>query len=76
MAFGFLFSIKYGKKCKKSEKNCLQSLKTAKYYIQLLLRTLPYSIKEESKRNNPSMDVLRNLTNKYTMVQKLAKEII
>ena len=50
--------------------------KNPKYYIQLLLRTLPYSIKEESKRNNPSMDVLRNLTNRYTMIQKLAKEII
>ena len=50
--------------------------KNPKYYIELLLRTLPYSIKEEFKRNNPSMDVLRNLTNKYTMVQKLAKEII
>ena len=50
--------------------------KNPKYKIELLLRTLPYHIKEESKRNNPSMDILRNLTNKYTMVQKLAKEII
>ena len=40
--------------------------------IALLLRTLPYSIKEESKRDNPSMSVMKALTSRLVMVTRLA----
>jgi hypothetical protein len=44
--------------------------------INLLLRTLPEHIKRESKRIDSNIKIMKNLTNKYTMVQKLSQEII
>jgi len=43
--------------------------------IELLLRTLPYTIKEESKRRDMNIEVVKNLVNKLSMVQKLAVDI-
>lgn len=46
-----------------------------KQKIELLLRTLPYTIKEESKRRDMNIEVVKNLVNKLSMVQKLAVDI-
>jgi len=46
-----------------------------KQKIELLLRTLPYSIKEESNRCDMNIEVVKNLVNKLSMVQKLAVDI-
>ena len=46
-----------------------------KQKIDLLLRTLPYTIKEESKRSDMNIEVVKNLVNKLSMVQKLAVDI-
>jgi|TARA_R110000803_G_scaffold109721_1_gene178095 hypothetical protein len=40
--------------------------------IALLLRTLPAHIADESKRDNPSMSVMKALTSRLTMVTLLA----
>ena len=44
--------------------------------IQLLLRTLPETIRRETLREDYNMKILKDLANKYTMVQKLSQEII
>ena len=44
--------------------------------IQLLLRTLPESIRRETVREDYNMKIIKDLANKYTMVQKLATEIL
>ena len=59
-----------------SLKTLILTSKKPKYHIEILLRTLPYAIKQESKRINSNMKILKDLTNKYTMVQKLSEEII
>ena len=44
--------------------------------IQLLLRTLPEHIRRETLREDYNMKIIKDLANKYTMVQKLSEEII
>ena len=44
--------------------------------IQLLLRTLPEHIRRETLREDYNMKIIKDLANKYTMVQKLAAEIL
>ena len=43
--------------------------------IQLLLRTLPEAIRRETLREDNNMKIIKDLANKYTMVQKLSQEI-
>ena len=40
--------------------------------IALLLRTLPVHITDESKRDNPSMKIMKALTSRLVMVTRLA----
>jgi len=40
--------------------------------IDLLLRSLPYSIRQESLRKDMNIKVVKNLVNKLTMVQELS----
>jgi len=40
--------------------------------IGMLLKTLPYKIKEESKRDDPSMSIMKALTSRLVMVTRLA----
>ena len=47
-----------------------------KQKIELLLRTLPYTIKEESKRRDMNIEVVKNLVNKLSMVKKLSVDIV
>tara|TARA_Y100000385_G_scaffold257538_1_gene284819 strand:- start:232 stop:435 length:204 start_codon:yes stop_codon:yes gene_type:complete len=44
--------------------------------INLLLRTLPEAIRRETIRKDYNMKIIKDLANKYTMVQKLQAEII
>ena len=44
--------------------------------INLLLRTLPETIRRETIREDYNMKIIKDLANKYTMVQKLATEIL
>jgi len=44
--------------------------------INLLLRTLPETIRRETLREDYNMKIIKDLANKYTMVQKLQAEII
>lgn len=44
--------------------------------IKLLLRTLPENIRRETLREDYNMKIIKDLANKYTMVQKLSEEII
>ena len=44
--------------------------------INLLLRTLPETIRRETIREDYNMKIIKDLANKYTMVQKLQEEII
>jgi hypothetical protein len=47
-----------------------------KQKIELLLRTLPYTIMEESKRRDMNIEVVKNLVNKLSMVKKLSVDIV
>jgi hypothetical protein len=42
--------------------------------IKVLLRTLPYSIEQEEKRENVNMNVIKGLTERLLMVRKLARQ--
>jgi len=42
--------------------------------IELLLRTLPYTIEQEEKREEVNMNVIKGLTDKLLMVRKLARQ--
>ena len=44
-----------------------------KQKIDLLLRSLPYSIKQESNRYDMNIEVVKSLVNKLSMVQELKK---
>ena len=44
-----------------------------KQKIDLLLRSLPYSIKQESNRYDMNIKVVKSLVNKLSMVQELKK---
>jgi len=46
-----------------------------KQKIDLLLRTLPYSIKQESNRSDMNIAVVKSLVNKLSMVQNLKVDI-
>ncbi len=59
-----------------SLKTLILTSKKPQYHINVLLRTLPYTIKQETKRLNPNMKIIKDLTNKYKMVQKISTEVI
>ncbi len=42
--------------------------------IKVLLRTLPYIIEQEEKRENVNMNVIKGLTERLLMVRKLARQ--
>ena len=42
--------------------------------IKVLLRTLPYSIEQEEKKENVNMNVIKGLTERLLMVRKLARQ--
>jgi hypothetical protein len=44
--------------------------------INILLKTLPHHIVRESQRIDSNIKIMKDLTKKYTMVQKLSQEII
>jgi len=46
-----------------------------KQKIDLLLRALPYSIKQESNRSDMNIKVVKSLVNKLSMVQNLKVDI-
>jgi len=46
-----------------------------KQKIDLLLRALPYSIKQESNRSDMNIAVVKSLVNKLSMVQNLKVDI-
>tara|TARA_Y200000002_G_C22448739_1_gene565401 strand:- start:199 stop:459 length:261 start_codon:yes stop_codon:yes gene_type:complete len=60
-----------------SLKKLILKSKDPKAKIDLLLKTLPYTIAQEAKRTDSfySADVVKGLTKKLTMVQKLANDL-